>query len=503
MTKYLIVLLLAAVASQVDRSGTYTQPLPKLSKTQLYADFDTMVHSLTQISPQIKIRQKVTGIDVFEQLARYRRQIEDVKNTEEFAMLIRKALNTCQDGHTGILWSDSRPDEAAAYQKLGISQEAIRLLPVYDSLIVNWLAKRKFNLKLKYINGRYYNLADFSYQNRKYPAGLQLVACNGTDINEYVHSLNNSKRMMRWDFKNRHYFSEDFYTSYHLSENDVLRLSFQDSNGNAIVGNFKLSDSLVFSKPFIQTIDTTRKVAFFAGKKLLYIKIPKMTDVDYYLKEISRQAADADIKKIVIDIRDNPGGGDNVWMGILSKIIPKPIRYQDHILCIDSPAMRERYPQYAAGWKKATIPFLKDARYAVFYDGPATIEPHANSLKFKGRIYVIQNENIYSSAGSLAAITAIDSNIVSVGSTTGRLLGKGINPLVFELPNSKILYRIEPVIDFMNVGEVADVFHDKVEIPVELSLEEHLRRLLSKDPYAEEYLISADPVFKKILVQDN
>ncbi|MDQ6481097.1 hypothetical protein [Dyadobacter sp. LHD-138] len=42
----------------------------------------------------------------------------------------------------------------------------------------------------------------------------------------------------------------------------------------------------------------------------------------------------------------------------------------------------------AAGWKKATIRFLTDARYAVFYDGPATIEPHANSLKSKGRIYV-------------------------------------------------------------------------------------------------------------------
>lgn len=237
--------------------------------------------------------------------------------------------------------------------------------------------------------------------------------------------------------------------------------------------------------------------------KVLFQHGPLSAARPYLQNFKSRHAANADIKKIVIDIRDNPGGGDNVWMGVLSKIIPKPIRYQDHILCIDSPAMHARYPQYAAGWKKATIPFLKDVRYAVFYDGPATIEPHANSLKFKGRIYVIQNENIYSSAGSLAAIAAIDSNIVSVGSTTGRLLGKGINPLVFELPNSKIRDRIEPVIDFMSVREVADVFHDKVEIPVELSREEHLSRLLSKDPYAEAYLINADPVLKKILVQDN
>ena len=502
MTKYLMVLLLAAIASLIERSVTYTQPLPKLSKTQMYADFDSLFHILAQISPQIEIRQKVTGIDIFEQIARYRRQIENVKNTEQFAILIRKALITCQDGHTGILWNGYFPDEAT-YKKLGISQDAIRLLPIYDSLFLNWSAKKRFNMKLKYINGRYYNLSAFSNQNQKYSAGLQLFACNGTDINEYVHNLNNSKRMMRWDFKNKHYFSEDFYTSYNLSENDVLRLSFRDANGNVVVGNFKLSDSLTFIKPFIRTIDTTRRVAFFAEKKLLYIKIPEMKDVDYYLKEISRQAVNAEIKKIVIDIRDNPGGSDNVWMGVVSKIIPQPIRYQDLILCINSPVTRERYPQYAVGWKKAAIPFLTDARYTVFYAGPATIEPHATSLKFKGRIYVIQNENIYSSAGSLAAVAAIDSNIVSVGSPTGRLLGKGIDPLVFELPNSKILYRIEPVIDFMNADEVADVFHDKVEMPVELSLEEQLDRLQGKDLYSQEYLISADPVFKKILVQDN
>lgn len=497
-----MVLLLAAITSLVLRSGIYSQPLPNLSNAQMYADFDTMVSSLAQISPQIEIRQKVTEVDVFEQIAQYRRQIEDVKDTEQFAMLIRKALNTCQDGHTGILWGGYFPDEAS-YKKIGISEDAIRLLPIYDSLILNWLAKKKINLKLKYINGHYYNLADFSLQNQRYPAGLQLVACNGTNINEYVHSLNNSKRMMRWDFKNKHYYSEDFYNSYHLSEKDVLRLSFQDNNGSTIVGDFRLSDSLTFIKPIIQSIDTTRRVAFFSEQKLLYIKIPEMIGVDYYLTEISRHAANSEIKKIVIDIRDNPGGGDNVWMEVLSKIIPQPIVYQDLLLCINSPVMRERYPDYAANWRKTTIPFLTDTRYSVYYSGPATIEPHATSLKFKGRIYVIQNENIYSSAGSLAAVAAIDSNIISVGCPTGRLLGKGINPLVFELPNSKILYRIEPVIDFMNTKQVADAFHDKVEMPVELSLKEQLDRLLGKDLYSQEYLISTDPVFKKILAQGN
>lgn len=501
MTKYLIALLLPVIAIVIEVSGTHSQTVPTLSKTQMYADFDTLVHNIAEISPQIEVRQSVTGIDIFQQLAYYRSDIENVKNTEQFAILIRKALVTCQDGHTGILWNGYFPNEEG-YKKRGISQEAIKLLPVYDSLFLGWSAKKKLNLKLKYVDGRYYNLATFSHQNQKYPAGLRLVTCNNAEINDYVHGLNNSKRMMRWDFKNKRYFSEDFYTSYHLSENDTLRLSFQDARGNTIAGNFRLSDSLTYSKPDPQTIDSTRRVAFFAAQKLLYIKIPVMKDADYYVKEISRQAANADIQKIVIDIRDNPGGSDNVWQVVVSKVIPKSLHYQDLLLCINSPAMRRRYPDYAGSWQKAAVPFLKDARYSVFYAGPVTIEPSSSSLKYDGKVYVIQNENIYSSAGSLAAVAAIDSNIVSVGSPTGRLLGKGIDPLIFELPNSKILYRIEPVIDFMNAGSPADVFHDKVEIPVELTLDEHLDRLQSKAQYTQEYLINTDPVFKKILAQD-
>ena len=91
-------------------------------------------------------------------------------------------------------------------------------------------------------------------------------------------------------------------------------------------------------------------------------------------------------------------------------------------------------------------------------------------------------------------------NIHTVGQNTGWLLGRGVNPLVFELPNSKILYRIEPVIDFQNVKSARDVYHDEVEIPVSLTIEQYLKRIhFEGDIYGKVFLFNQDPVFIKAL----
>ncbi|MCF0069136.1 S41 family peptidase [Dyadobacter sp. CY261] len=487
-------------------SGQSVEPLPllPLSKSEMYADFDTLTKTIREISPQIEVRKKITGVDIVRKLEEYRRKIDRLNTIEEFAILIRAALTLCQDGHTSLIRKDYYPADSI-YLQLGISQTAINLQAKYDSLFDKIVKAKKFNLRLRYIDGNYYNLYPFYHHGLLLKQGYKLVSCNGVEINEFVQNLCSSKRMLRWDFRKSQWFSEDFFNSYDLKASDSLKLEFLDLTDKPISGRFCLKDSLQLQNDFqksLQNVSLIKKVEYFEQEKILYIRMPEMEEGEFYSEKILQLAKDREIFKIVIDIRDNPGGSDFAWMKVLSAIISDPIRQENLILCNNSPLMKCKFPEASKRWTIYQSPVFPESNYAVYAAGQSTIKPDINSLKFSGAIYVIQNENIYSSAGSLSAIGALADNITTVGSPTGRLLGKGISPLIFELPHSKIMYRIEPVIDFMNVKRPEDVFHDTVEMPVELSIAQYVQRLQEKgDVYSKDYLLNHDPVFKTILLK--
>jgi hypothetical protein len=84
-----------------------------------------------------------------------------------------------------------------------------------------------------------------------------------------------------------------------------------------------------------------------------------------------------------------------------------------------------------------------------------------------------------------------------VGIPTGRILGFGVNPKEFRLPNTKIGYRIEPVLDITNCETYEDIFHDKPELVINLNLDDKL--LLKTNTYTSEFLKEKDPYMMRIL----
>jgi len=308
---------------------------------------------------------------------------------------------------------------------------------------------------------------------------------------------------MRWDYSHNIYYSERFYNAFNLSANQSLKLKFIDKKGKEIIGVFKLNQALEYEDD--TTSDATKqikKVEYFSNEQMLYIRVPRMNmdHVEFYPTEIKSKVSGKPLKKVVIDIRNNSGGTDNVWVKILAAIIDKPIDFKMLLLANPTKEMRQKFPENSAKWTSYRASFLDDYEYAVFAYGDRQIEPASSSLNFKGKIYILQNEGIYSSAGAMAAIGMLADNIFTVGQNTGWLLGRGINPIVFELPHSKILYRIEPVIDFQNVKNAEDVYHDKVEIPISLTIDQYLERTnYNGDIFAREFLFNHDPVFIRVL----
>lgn len=496
-----LILLNFSVASSQEQKLPEAK-LPVLTTGQMLADFDSFVETVRQYSPQTPVRKAVTGIDPLAELRRMRPRILKIKSPEEYARLIQSAITVLQDGHSSLIPANFIPPDEM--KKLGISASALELLPAYDNLLrVEPADLKKFNLKVKYIGGEYYSIAPFMHDGVRFESGIKLVEVNNQKVHSFVGKLYPYRRMMRWDFDRRRYFSEDFYLAYNLPGSESLKLKFVDKSGQAKTGIFKLSEALQYENAAAGAIVTpAKKVEYFQSEQVLYIRVPKMSleDESFYPAEIKAKAAGQPLKKIIIDIRDNPGGGDNVWINILASIIAKPIVFQNFVLANPSEAMKKKFPEDSAQWKSYRAPFLDNYEYAVFDSGEGKIDPAADSLNFEGKIYILQNDGIYSSAGSLAAIGVLADNIFTVGQNTGRLLGRGINPMLFELPNSKIIYRIEPVIDFLNVRQATDVYHDQVEIPVALTIEQYLERInYTGDVYDHEFLIKRDPVFIKAL----
>ena len=478
--------------------------LPTLSKQEMYADFDTLIHTLRDVSPQADVRKAITGVDLETEWGQLRKKIETISTINEFVMLIRQAITFCQDGHTSFLRTDFF-DDKKEFLSFGGSEKAYNLLPLYDKIVLT-ATKNNFDIKLNYLQGEYYNIVPFTYKKQVYPSGLKLLSCNGVPVHEYVQKLVGLKSSMRWDFSNKRYYSTTFYKHSELSITDSLQLTFQDKKKNLFTATYSINEPLQFTKTIDTQQDTTKKVEYIAKHKLLYIRVPSMNTkhIKYYTDGILTHSKNKKIEKVVIDVRDNGGGSDYVWTAILKQLLHKSISYEDLMLCNDNPRIRKLFEKDSTiQWKKYVPSFLPTSSYAVYYESAVNeVKPDSSSIGFEGRIYVLQNENIYSSTGALTAIAALSDQIVNIGLPTNRLLGKGISPFIFELPISKIVYRVEPVIDFMNTKTAEDIFHDKVELPISYSIDEYLDYLTYKGKhYTTDYLLKKDKLFKEVLKQ--
>ena len=473
------------------------QKIPVLTTEQMLADFDSYIKTVVEFSPQTPVRKAVTGIDPLVELKKMRSHILKIKSTEEFARFIHSAITVLQDGHSSLLWPSAYPSDYL--KEIGVSDAAVELFPTYYELRKSKREQKKFKLKLKYISGEYYSIASFKHKDAIFEAGLRLVKINGKKAQSFISKLYPYCRRMRWDYSHQRYYSENFYNAINLSADQSLKLKFVNKNKKVSTAVFKLNKALQYEDDSDgDAYKKAKKVEYFSNEQILYIRIPRMNldHVDFYPAEIKSKASGKPLKKVIIDIRDNPGGADNVWVKVLTAIIDQPINYELLLLAVASEEMKKKYPEDSPKWTSYRAPFLDDYEYAVFSSGEGQIKPTPNSLNFKGKIYILQNEGIYSSAGAMAAMGMLADNIFTVGQNTGWLLGRGINPIVFELPHSKILYRIEPVIDFQNVKNAEDVYHDKVEIPVSLNIDQYLERInYDGDIYGREFLFNHDPVF--------
>ncbi len=167
-----------------------------------------------------------------------------------------------------------------------------------------------------------------------------------------------------------------------------------------------------------------------------------------------------DFDNLIIDIQNNGGGATRYWKeNIVEKLIKDTISYPQYLIIKDGNLNKEFYPQHfentTAVKKDETLPNIPaemlDGTFRLKID-PDTISPK-NPIEFKGKIYLLVNSVVFSSAEGLAYFCKATKWATIAGVRTGGD-GVGSDPIPFILPESGIIIRYPALSGFNPDGSL-------------------------------------------------
>lgn len=519
-----IIIICLLVSCSIPKHKTGYEHLPKLSYQQMLEDHDTLVSYIKQTSPIIYFNKEVRGIDFEKHAKNLRNQINIKTTTSEFLQIAEKTINAAQDGHTSRLgtW------QLDIMKKYWLTPDADFVRGVKDSASMensyqyaDYFSKEiypKLDLNFIYTSGEYYNLLPFKYKGKEYPASMKLIKCNGIEIHKYVNNLTELVSPLRWDRVNDRVYEETFYSHVENYKKGVLKLVFIDKENVLHKLNIAKNDTVTFLQEkkwkYGYNSDTDSLIThYFKKEGIFYAKIPMMEEAfgDSISQRLEKIFSENKVKSLVIDIRGNGGGSDNTYGKFLRNIIQDTLKLKIIVgrnfspqnqkyfkLNRDSVNIKENYTF------NVDVHTLKEPEMFYIKQLYNYVIPNKNKLPFNGKIYILQDRYIYSSASNLSSLAKNSEQLISIGETPDLLGGLQAVPVVMILPNSKLIFRVEPQIDLTNIKKVSDIFQNNVEYSVPYSIEHlYLRSTTKKDIYGKEFLISQDPMFKKVLELEN
>lgn len=190
--------------------------------------------------------------------------------------------------------------------------------------------------------------------------------------------------------------------------------------------------------------------------KVGYMYLPQMfrpTDPiedDDNLKVVKEYLEGIDnYETLIIDIRGNSGGSDLYWGNIVSMLVDKSINVNGFILLRDGEII-DNYIQ-RRGFSLSNINSLLDLdlknipnEVGRSFNSYMKLGYTINSTKvsnFNGKIYLLVDGSVYSSSESFAIFAKDTEFATLIGQRTGGD-GGGIDPVLFNLPNSGIIVRM-------------------------------------------------------------
>ena len=224
------------------------------------------------------------------------------------------------------------------------------------------------------------------------------------------------------------------------------------SRYNSINGNIENTKSPMVKKDVIVKDVVDKKVGYMYLPQMygVYGKITEK-DIESDMKIIGDYINKLeDYKALIIDIRGNSGGDDMYWRSIVSKVASDDIESKGYLAFrsdnkimkdyVDKREIRvdsiDNLPKELL--ENAPKDIMTD--FSEFMESTVVIESD-NKSKFKGNIYLLVDDAVYSSSESFSIFCKDSGFATLIGERTGGD-GGGIDPVLFDLENSGLIVRM-------------------------------------------------------------
>lgn len=267
-----------------------------------------------------------------------------------------------------------------------------------------------------------------------------------------------------------------------MYEKDNVRRRYNINNETVkkyVAENIKSDDEVnkTYSKNLMTENIIKDKLAYIRIKSLIggqYINQDKDIVINY-LNEIK------DYPFLIIDIRGNGGGDSGYWQNfLLPKIVDKKYETKNYLFIklgklYEKIFRQERFDNDIKTFLDNSS-FSNDVKKILSnFDGYTTwnmsVEPSEDSIQFKGKIYLLVDNGVYSSAEMLASFCKETKLATLVGSRTAGD-GIGFDPMQIDLPNTAFVLRFSNVMGVTESGSINELDQTVPDIIVQESEED-------------------------------
>ncbi len=297
---------------------------------------------------------------------------------DEFKFSISRYLSSIQDGHTRLRWKETK------------------------YLDVNW----------KYLDDK---LILFDKNNK--PTNKIVTKINGVDIHKIIAAV---KEL----FPAENYVAESMNYSFYTKSEEILKCSGVDCE-NDMVLTVMNGTSEGYMQTKLHNEENTYSIDYEISSKkiddnIIYIKLG-ICELNEDLNKVAedlKQAVDDGIENVIIDVRDNPGGGSDACSALMDSMKIKPGNFGAIIRF--SPLAQERNG------------YLRKSGFITYERSNDVVRNQDISL------YILTNEQTFSSAQWLATWVKDGKLGTIVGRPSSNMPSSFGDVLPFQLKNSKL-----------------------------------------------------------------
>lgn len=465
-----------------------TGNLNELTSEEKLQDFDYLYATLKDSFPFFEIEKEKTGFDWLGNKNNFEEQIKSTKNNEEFYNAVKRIVTMIQNGHTGVV-------PPSHYENMAKGYSGVMNLP-WGQVLNQSGVKEKYEdwkkiinesisvlpVKFNYIEGNYVAAEDF----KSIKKGCVLKTVEDKPIDTYFKD-NMDKYYLNYDDKRDKLYVKSGMIIAEEGRNYKVTALTQEGEKiteNIIPVKYEQNNSA-------SADDSSSEEKILKENKIAYLKVKSMsnTTLNSDGKKISEFFNKIkDYPYLIIDIRGNGGGTDEYWMSNIVEPLIADSKSASFAIAFKGNYIKPFLTGRGITTKSIdNIPEQFKSSYVSdmerFTSVTRTINPK-NSVNFKGKIYLLVDDYVYSSAESFAAFSKASGFAELVGTTTGGD-GIGIDPSVMALPNSGLIIRFSQDMGINSDGTVNEKAHTKPDIYAE--------------PAYEDYLKGEDTILNKVL----